>query len=308
MDYMDTDYLIKSDSKLKSFINNNDIPLDLKCSNITDSGVSLLLNISIPSLHISSNRITDKSVLALVKNTSITKLYLKSNKITDKGILALSKSTSIIDLELDVKETSDKCLSALLKSRSIVRLHLSSIRIHITGTKLVLPRKTIITDLNLWCVKISNEYAKIFSKYTSITTLKLSWNKITDRGAIALAKSTSITSLDLSDNKIKDKGAIALSKNTSIVNLNLGDTDITNVGVLALSKSISITNLDLGGAHNLSKKLEKLLLKNISLSKIELNYDNTKTADIINSSRKCKYVSNCLINRGIDKNIIKKFL
>ncbi len=224
--------------------------LDMKNLELTDADIiqltlALSKNISITSLNLWYNKITQRGIEALAKNNTLRRLNVGGNAIGDRGATAFSENTSITSLSLERAEISNSGAISLAKIFSLISLTLTENHIGDKG-------------------------AIAFAQHPSLISLNLTNNNIGDKGAIAFQHS-SLMSLNLARNNIGDKGTEALAQNPFLMSLNLsGNKAISIQGIEFLAGNSTLHELILR-SNSVNAKATAMLAENTTLTSLDLS-------------------------------------
>ncbi len=231
---------------------------------VDDTGIVELCRraFNLTEVHISSERITDKSMNALCTLPKLRSLLIDGAPgIGDRGVTNLRKVKDLRELYLNGTGVTDSSISSIASLANLWSLSLGGTKITDTGVMtlsqcpplgiLVLERNQIRgstlqrinlgtrANLSLGKCPIDDEAIKaLIESHPSIETLDLSGTLVTDECMALIATLPGLCWVVLSSTAISDAGIAALQSHKSIREIYVADTAVSDNGVSCLRQSI----------------------------------------------------------------------
>ena len=310
---------------ISACIKNNVIQeMYLSKNKITKKGAKILakalkINVSLSTLDISENCITNKGIVHFLKkisknrNSKLRKLLVMGNFITKsctrqieeycKDICApltvcSSESNVIINRKLTIKVTlltiSKSCIDYDGVSRELVVKEISNTEYRINFVCSCLVDNDHLTSINLSKMEITSdgakELAKVIDHNISLQVLDISNNSLGDNGIFVISDSLksneTLQALNISKNEISSEGAKKLAEalnrkeKCKLKKLNISENNISSAGIVAILDSDS-TLEELNVSNNcISNDTEKFK----EISKAIQNNKNVKVLKLFQNS------------------------
>jgi hypothetical protein len=243
------------------------VSLDMSRNHISDEGAKLLCSVSsLEHLCLNTNEISDAGASNLFQMASLKSLLLSNNSISDRAIRSIESNTTLKCLDLSFNMLNEEGIKTLSECKSLNKLHLRYL-----------------------CLK--NEVTKYFANMKNLKTLDLAYNAIGDEGAAILAQNVVLEDLNLGFNYISNAGAYSLFVNKTLKKLSLNNNRISSEGLKPLPFNWTLSDLDL--SSNMIDDLGAMIITKSHLKNVNLA-NNSITLEGARHFLLCPHLKFCL--------------